>query len=454
LVVFFAGNEKIILSAPAFKEMVIIMATKKHLTNEDRSILEHLLRGGESIKAIASRLDKSTSTISREIKKHAVTSNKSARGRIRNRCVYRRNCKMIYLCEDKPDCKKSRCSVCHRCNSVCPEFIEEVCPKLDMPPYVCNGCKSEHLCTLRKRYYLHRDAQNTYQEILKGSRTGFNVTEEEIKKLDEFLSPLLVKGQSIHHIFVSNPNEFTCSQKSLYRYINGCLFSARNIDLPRVCRLKPRRSKPREHKVDKLCKVGRSYEDFLAFLEAKPDVPVVEMDTVEGKKGGSVLLTMHFKNCDFMLAFLRERNTSQSVIDVFKMLISSLGREDFQKLFPVILTDNGSEFSNPAALETNGTKLTSIFYCDPSSPYQKPSVEKNHDLIRRILPKGDSFDHLNQADINLMMNHINSYSREKLNNRSPYQSFSFLYGEDILAKIGASYVPANEIILRPSLLSK
>ncbi len=136
------------------------------------------------------------------------------------------------------------------------------------------------------------------------------------------------------------------------------------------------------------------------------------------------------------------------------MLISSLGMEDFQKLFPVILTDNGSEFSNPAALETNGTKLTSIFYCDPSSPYQKTSVEKNHDLIRLILPKGDSFDHLNQADINLMMNHINSYSREKLNNRSPYQSFSFLYGQDILAKIGASYVPANEIILRPSLLSK
>jgi hypothetical protein len=44
--------------------------------------------------------------------------------------------------------------------------------------------------------------------------------------------------------------------------------SARNIDMPRVCRLKPRKSKPIEHKVDKQCRVGRTYEDFLKFMEA------------------------------------------------------------------------------------------------------------------------------------------------------------------------------------------
>lgn len=118
-----------------------------------------------------------------------------------------------------------------------------------------------------------------------------------------------------------------------------------------------------------------------------------------------------------MLAFLRERNTSQSVIDVFNSLYSTLGKDSFQRLFPVILTDNGSEFSNPQALESadDSTKRTSIVYCDPSSPFQKGNVEKNHGFIRRILPKGRSFDDLTQADILLMMNHINSYSREKLN---------------------------------------
>jgi len=71
-----------------------------------------------------------------------------------------------------------------------------------------------------------------------------------------------------------------------------------------------------------------------------------------GKKGGSVLLTLHFKSCGFMIAFLRYRNTSQSVINVFRHLYSILGKDFFKRLFPVILTDNGSEFSNPSALET------------------------------------------------------------------------------------------------------
>jgi transposase, IS30 family len=436
--------------------MVIKMAKNKHLTNEERSQLEHLLRERRSIKAIARILEKSPSTISREIKKHAVPSNKSASGRIPNRCLHRRSCTKFYLCVDKPDCKKQRCSTCKLCNSVCPEFVEELCLRLAMPPYVCNGCETEHHCTLKKQYYLHRPAQTAYQEKLVHSRVGANISEEELSRLDQFISPLIQKGQSLHHIVVSNPDELTCSEKTIYRYVNGCLLSARNIDMPRVCRLKPRKSKPLQHKVDKQCRVGRLYEDFLAFMNDHPDTAIVEMDTVEGKKGGSVLLTLHFKSYGLMLAFLRERNTSQSVIDVFRSLYSILGKDLFQRLFPVTLTDNGSEFSNPTALETteDGTKITSIFYCDPSSPYQKGTIENNHEFIRRVLPKGSSFDHLNQSHIQLMMNHINSYTREKLNDKSPYESFSFFFGQETLDRLGVIPIPPNEILLRPTLLPR
>lgn len=436
--------------------MVMIMSTKKHLTNRDRSQIEHLLRGKNSLKEIARVLGKSTSTISREIKKHSVPSNKSAVGRIRNRCVHRRNCLRFYLCEDKPNCKKQRCSTCHLCNSVCPDFVEELCPRLDLPPYVCNGCETEHVCTLRKRYYLHEAAQTGYKKLLKESRIGVNISEEELLRLDGFISPLIHNGQSIHHIVASNPDEFTCSEKTIYRYVNGCLLSARNMDMPRVCRLKPRKSKPKEHKVDKQCRIGRSYDDFLKFISTNPDTAVVEMDTVEGKKGGSVLLTLHFRSCSFMLAFLRERNTSQSVINVFSYLYSILSEDIMRRLFPVILTDNGSEFSNPSALETahDGTRITSVFYCNPSSPYQKPAVENNHEFIRRVLPKGSSFDNLTQADVQKMMNHINSYNREKLNDKCPYESFSFFYGQEVLDLLGATRIAPNEILLRPSLLNR
>jgi Transposase and inactivated derivatives, IS30 family len=446
---------KIVIMVPGGGKVVITLAKNKHLTNEERSKIEHLLRQRESLKEIGHSLGKSTSTISREIKKHSVSSDKSAAGRIPNRCVSRRNCSKFYLCEDKPDCKRQRCSTCNLCNMVCPEFVEEHCSQLESPPYVCNGCKSERICTLRKKYYLHRPAQTAYKELLVNARTGVNICEEELLRMDEFVSPLIKKGQSVRHIVANNPDEFTYSEKSIYRYVNGGLLAARNIDMPRICRLKPRKSKPVEHKVDKRCRIGRSYEDFLKFLADNPDTAVVEMDTVEGKKGGRVLLTMHFRNCGFMLAFLRGRNTSQSVIDVFEQLYSLLGKDSFRKLFPVILTDNGSEFSNPAALETadDETRRTSIFYCAPSSPFQKPAIENNHEFIRRILPKGRSFDDLTQDDVNLMMNHINSYSRERLNNKTPHDSFSFFYGQKTVDALGALLVPPNEIVLRPGLLS-
>ena len=134
-----------------------------------------------------------------------------------------------------------------------------------------------------------------------------------------------------------------------------------------------------------------------------------------------------------------------------------LGKATFNQLFPVILTDNGSEFSNPKEIEYRKSipcLRTRVFYCDPSAPYQKGSCEVNHELIRRILPKGTSFDELTQEDIFLMMNHINSYKRKKLNDRSPYEVFSFYYGEDLLKKLGCSPVAAENIILKPKLLKK
>lgn len=170
------------------------------------------------------------------------------------------------------------------------------------------------------------------------------------------------------------------------------------------------------------------------------------------------LLTIHFVDTSFMLAFLRDANTSKSVTDIYETLHETFEKELFKKLFPVILTDNGSEFSNPKAIECGTKKFTglrtNVFYCDAGSPYQKGAIEVNHELIRRILPKGSSFNHLTQEDISLMMNHINSYKRKKLNNRSPYETFSFYHGEEILQKLGCSPIAASDIMLKPALLKK
>jgi len=430
------------------------MAKNKHLTDEERLKIEQWLKQRVSIKQIAQWLGKSTSTISREIRKRSLPSDKYAPHRVHNRCAKRTDCQRRYLCEDKPGCTK-RCSLCNLCNGLCPDFEEQICYRLFDPPYVCNGCVDEHHCVLRKSYYLNKKAHEAYREMLVESRTGANITEDELLILDELVSPLVKRGQSVHHIATHNADQLNVSEKSIYRYVAGGLLTARNIDLPRVCRIKPRNAKPVQHKVDTSCRIERSYADFQKLMEHS-NASVIEMDSVIGRIGGKVLLTLLFKSCDFMLAFIRDRNTSQSVIDRFNTMYELLGADCFRNMFPVILTDNGSEFSNPKALEfdAQGNRRTSIFYCDPYASFQKPNVELNHEFIRKVLPKGTSFDHLVQDDINLMMSHINSYSREKLNDKSPLEMFSFLYGHSVLKKLGLHMVPPNEILLKPSLLKK
>ena len=180
------------------------------------------------------------------------------------------------------------------------------------------------------------------------------------------------------------------------------------------------------------------------------------MDSVEGRKGGKVFLTIYFRNCSLMLAFIRDHNTAKSITDVFNELYEKLGHDVFVALFPVILTDRGSEFTDPLSIEftADGKRRTRIFYCDPQRSDQKGGIEVTHEMIRRVLKKGTSFDDLVQDDVSLMMSHINSYKRKKLGNRSAHQLFSFLHGEEILEKLDITLIPADEINLTPLLLKK
>jgi hypothetical protein len=111
------------------------MGKNKHLTDEERLQIEHLLKAGTSLNAIAGELGKDRSTISREIRAHAMSSDKSGYGRIPNRCLMRSDCIIRQICTDKPDCTK-RCSRCNQCNQVCDDFEEECCHRLYEPPYV------------------------------------------------------------------------------------------------------------------------------------------------------------------------------------------------------------------------------------------------------------------------------------------------------------------------------
>jgi transposase, IS30 family len=426
----------------------------KFFTYEERLELQKYLKESLSFKEISRRLDKNPTTISREVRKN---SSEVATGPY-NTCKIRFNCRKKDICGN--DCSRKSaayCKLCARCNDNCNDFIEEICTARFRVPYVCNGCENISNCTLLKNIYDAEHAHIKASETISEARSGLCVSEDEIARLNAIISPLVQNGQSVHQIYVTHRDELMCSEKTIYNYIDACLLDIRNIDLPRKVKFRERYKKP-EFKVDKGCRIGRNYEDFQVFLNKNPDTSVVQMDSVIGTRGGKCILTIHFVESSLMLAFLRDANTSQSVIDIFNMLEKDLGEELFQKLFPIILTDNGSEFSNPKAIEFRPKPRfglrTNVFYCDAGSPFQKGAIEVNHELIRRVLPKGTSFNNLTQEDISLMMNHINSYKRKKLNNRSPYETFSFYHGEEVLHKLGCNPVAAGDIMLKPALLKK
>ena len=428
---------------------------KTHLSLDDRITIVHMLSEQCSFKQIALAVGKNCTSISREVRNHILFRKTGGYGRHYNACLLRKDCSHSTLC---PSCLSSnikRCSFCDKCNANCPDFQQESCSRLLMPPYVCNGCPDRRSCTLEKHLYSADYAHKEYRELLSESRTGISYSEEDIRRLDSIVSPLIFRGQSLNHICANNRDSLMVSESTLYRLVDYNVFKARNIDLPRKVRYS-RRRKAKEFKVDKACRSGRTYEAYLNHCSRHPDLPVTQMDSVEGKKGGKVLLTLHFVKTELMLAFLRDANDSQSVIDIFDRLYLELGPDRFSSLMPLILTDNGSEFSNPRAIEYDrqGNLRTRLFYCDASSPGQKGSAEKNHEFIRYVLPKGTSFDQLTQGDISLLMDHINSYSRESLGNKCPYELFEFLYGADLLHALGCHRIPPNEVDLTPALLNR
>lgn len=340
---------------------------------------------------------------------------------------------------------------------MCPDYIEERCSLLLQSPYVCNGCNFLSSCVLMKKFYKPSVAQKDYREMLHSAREGYNMTTLELRNIDNVVSPLIRQGQSIHHIAVHAGDHLTVSESTVARLIRDKMLSVTVLDQPRVCKLKPRKSKPKQKKVDRACRVGRNYQDYKAFMAEHPELQAVQMDSVIGTVGGKTLLTLIFPKSELMLAFLCDFHTVACVQAWFEKLYQTLG-DDFRVIFPVILTDNGSEFSNPAAIETapDASPRTRVFYCDPMASWQKPQVERNHEFIRLILPKGSSFDKLSQSDIGRVMSHINSYSRPSLGDKSPFQTFAFLHGQKLLDKLlrlsCQTFIQPDKIVLKPSLL--
>ncbi|EFL69668.1 IS30 family transposase [Streptococcus pneumoniae] len=384
------------------------MTKHKHLTLSDRNDIQLGLERGETFKAIGQSILKDPTTVSKEVK--------------RNRQV--------------------RESTCHNLP----------CPLLDKAPFVCNGCpKRRQNCGFKKIFYLAKQAQKQYEQTLVEAREGTPLNSKTFWEMDKVISDGVKKGQHIYHILKTH--NLDVSSSTVYRHIRKGYLSIAPIDLARAVKFKERR-KSKLPSIPKEAKKGRSYEDFQNYLSLNQLDSWLEMDTVMGRMGGKVLLTFNLSFCNFIFARLLDNKTALEVTKHLYDIKNTLHQadKDFFQLFPVILTDNGGEFARVDDIEMDVRGESKLFFCDPNRSDQKGRIEKNHTLIRDILPKGTSFDNLTQEDINLVCSHVNSVKRAALNGKSAYELFAFTYGEEIPKLLGISKIPAEDVCQSSKLL--
>ena len=399
------------------------MANYCHLSYEDRKNIEDGLNENKSINQISKEINRSHSSILREIDRNKKYSEPSAWN----------NYKINH-----PD-------------------LDLSCERLKHSPYVCNGCKSRSGCRKVRWTYYAREADNSYKEVKSEARKGINLTPEEVYKINSILTPLIKKGQTINHLYINHPDILDFSKPSFYNYVNNGVFEFSPLDFPRIVKYKKRKnSKNRRTRKEREILINRKYEDFQKFINNHPDFNIVEMDTVEGLKDeNDCFLTLLWRKSKFMLIFKLENQTTEEVSRIFNILQTLIPYDDYKRLFEVILTDNGHEFFdvlNIECMHSTGEQVTKLFFCDPHMSCQKGMIEKNHKFIRYILPKGSSFKNITQEDCDLFMNNINSLCRDSLNGKSPYEAMLFLCDEYVLKSLNCYYIKPDEVILNDSLL--
>ena len=384
------------------------MTKHKHLTLSDRNDIQLGLERGETFKAIGQLILKDPTTVSKEVKR-----NRQVRDSTSNNLP---------------------------------------CPLLDKAPFVCNGCpKRRQNCGFKKIFYLAKQAQKQYEQTLVEAREGTPLNSQTFWDMDKVISDGVKKGQHIYHILKTH--NLDVSSSTVYRHIRKGYLSIAPIDLARAVKFKERR-KSKLPSIPKEAKKGRSYEDFQNYLALKQLNSWLEMDTVMGRMGGKVLLTFNLSFCNFIFARLLDNKTTLEVTKHLYDIKNTLHQadKDFFQLFPVILTDNGGEFARVDDIEMDVRGESKLFFCDPNRSDQKGRIEKNHTLIRDILPKETSFDNLTQEDINLVCSHVNSVKRAALNGKSAYELFAFTYGEEIPKLLGISKIPAEDVCQSSKLL--
>ena len=417
----------------------VFVKQKKRLTVDDRINLQACIAKNLSWKETNKILKKNRSTSYRELKNYYTVRDG------KHSCVH---------CVKYDECKENGIAVHHGINYEC--FEPVFCSKLNHFPFVCNSCENKKKCNREKRYYDCINAENRSRGNRVGTRKHKRVSKENIEIIDEIVSPLIFKGQSIHHIYETNPILKTiCCERTIRRLIYDRYLEAKVHDLVRYSRF-PHKKKRLVHddrslkNIERLFK--RTYTDLQRYLKSHPEARVVQFDSVIGKREDKYgILTITFPKERFQFGLRILKSDPESVYGKLHDFFSKLGYKKTKAIFPILLADNGIEFNTFHNLEKFDIK---VYFTNPYRSTDKAECERNHEFIRYIIPKGKTLDNLTQEDINLMFSHINSYIRESNQNKTPFELIKERFGSEFLEFIGIKHVEPNDVVLKPKLLKK
>lgn len=413
-----------------------------HLTESHRIKIEHYLNENYSYRKIAELLNVNVSTISREVKRNIRTYSISNH-MVVVECIHKDNCERL-----KRSSKSKMCSI------NCPDYELRKCDRFSTKNAkpVCNSCPNNAKCKLARKKYIANVANNKYElRIL--LRPKIRITQEQFDFINKLFSEKMTKGQSISVIYQNHKDEIMISENTVRNYLKRGLLKSNQLDMIRPRFTANKSIKRRVIKnVDLLN--GRTYEDYINYTKEK-DILIVQLDTVVGKLvDNKKILTIHWPSFHFQIGILLEKLSPAFVNNALMELKNKLGLETYKILFQVILTDNGIEFSLLDEIENdeNGELITKVFFCDPYKSSQKGACERNHEFIRYVLPKGVSFDNLNQKDVDLIFSHINSTPRNSLGFKTPFELFKTAFGIEVLRILNINEINKDDVHLKPELI--
>lgn len=415
----------------------------KALTLNERRIIETGIRNCSTKTALAKTLGKDKSTIGKEIKLHRCLSHK---------CSLPRECNSYKKCKHGRECPKD-----------CPDYSPFKCSRRDRSPGACNGCPSNSSCRFDKFIYDAGKADKEYRTMLVDTRAGVNLTTREARQIASVVGPLLTQGLSPYRIVAMHP-ELGISEKTLYNYIEGQVFSVagiHDIDLRRKTsrRISKKLAKPYKKRQDRAFLKGRLYEDYQNYVSENPLSHVLQMDTVYNDgTNGPFIQTFKFIGLGLLLAVYHDSKTAGDMVNGINLLDTVLGTALFNTYAEVLLTDRGGEFYAAESMEirSDSSRRTRVFYCDPMQSGQKGSLEVNHEQLRYILPKGTDLHALGltgQRSLNLALSHINSAPVRSLLGKSPIEYTQFMCPAlwERLKDFGLQDIPKDDIVLKPYL---